>query len=405
MNNKLITGIIITALVLAGTFASDTYAATKQKQNRDTRMEEHFAAQDTDNSGTLSLEEFTASEPQGRREHDADRFAEIDTNNDQQITLDELKQNRDDHRQRMRQHFSDADKDGDGKLSEEEFTSMQPPQRNGKGKNNNRSRGFRDPESRFDEWDANNDGILQLDELPAPPDRLRMDRGDCDGSGKGWAQGKGNCDGNFRGKSRGQYGGRGEGRGRGMGQGTPRFTPEERLERHDLNEDGNVTKDEFLEFHATHRAERKAEMFSRMDENGDGFIDQDEMKPPHPPRFEKGRHGRGDCQGDYGQGRQNRFFGSKSSNNSGPAGYSLIGNSPNPFNSTTTISYEIPESAQVTLKVYNVNGQEVATLVNELQGANRYDVNFNISDLTSGVYFYHLKAGDFSAINRMLYIK
>ncbi|MBU1298275.1 MAG: T9SS type A sorting domain-containing protein, partial [Bacteroidetes bacterium] len=75
-----------------------------------------------------------------------------------------------------------------------------------------------------------------------------------------------------------------------------------------------------------------------------------------------------------------------------PDDYSLSQNYPNPFNPTTTINFSIPKSGLVTLKVYNILGQEVASLVNEEMKAGNYRVNFNANGLASGVYFYKLQA-------------
>ena len=78
-----------------------------------------------------------------------------------------------------------------------------------------------------------------------------------------------------------------------------------------------------------------------------------------------------------------------------PLEYSLSQNYPNPFNPSTLIRYQIPTSGNVTLKVYDVLGKEVASLVNEYKPAGRYEVTFDAQNLTSGVYFYRLQAGGF----------
>ncbi|MCF8242011.1 MAG: T9SS type A sorting domain-containing protein [Melioribacteraceae bacterium] len=85
--------------------------------------------------------------------------------------------------------------------------------------------------------------------------------------------------------------------------------------------------------------------------------------------------------------------------------YKLNQNYPNPFNPTTTISYEIPSASDVTLKVFDVLGNEVATLVNEHKQSGRYQVEFDGSKLTSGVYFYQITAGEFSATMKFSLIK
>jgi len=74
--------------------------------------------------------------------------------------------------------------------------------------------------------------------------------------------------------------------------------------------------------------------------------------------------------------------------------YILYQNYPNPFNPTTTIKYQIPELRFITLKLYDVLGNEVATLVNEEKPAGSYEIDFNGNELTSGIYFYQLRADD-----------
>jgi len=85
--------------------------------------------------------------------------------------------------------------------------------------------------------------------------------------------------------------------------------------------------------------------------------------------------------------------------------YSLENNFPNPFNPSTSINFNIPVDGFVKLKVYDMAGREVATLVNEVRVAGSYSVEFNASNLTSGVYFYKLTSGNFSATKKMLLIK
>jgi hypothetical protein len=92
-------------------------------------------------------------------------------------------------------------------------------------------------------------------------------------------------------------------------------------------------------------------------------------------------------------------------NNEQPAKYNLYQNYPNPFNPVTQIRYEIPKQELVSLKVFDLLGREVATLVNEVKQAGIYTYDFNGSDLSSGVYYYKIKAGDFSDVKRMILIK
>jgi hypothetical protein len=88
-----------------------------------------------------------------------------------------------------------------------------------------------------------------------------------------------------------------------------------------------------------------------------------------------------------------------------PVEYSLNQNFPNPFNPNTTISYALPNSGLVTLKVYNVLGQEVKALVNAVQEAGSYNATFDASQLSSGVYFYKLEAGSFTSVKKMMLLK
>ena len=88
-----------------------------------------------------------------------------------------------------------------------------------------------------------------------------------------------------------------------------------------------------------------------------------------------------------------------------PKEYALQQNYPNPFNPSTTIRMELPHSSQVSLKVYNTLGQEVATLVDEEKAAGVYDVRFEAGHLASGTYVCRLKAGDFVQARRLLLLK
>jgi len=88
-----------------------------------------------------------------------------------------------------------------------------------------------------------------------------------------------------------------------------------------------------------------------------------------------------------------------------PKDYSLAQSYPNPFNPLCTIKYAIPEAGRVTLRVYNILGAEVATLMNGYQDAGYKSTEFNASQLPSGIYYYRLTAGDFTDIKKMLLIK
>jgi cyclophilin family peptidyl-prolyl cis-trans isomerase len=92
-------------------------------------------------------------------------------------------------------------------------------------------------------------------------------------------------------------------------------------------------------------------------------------------------------------------------NNIVPVEYGLQQNYPNPFNPSTNIQFSIPEQQLVQLKVYNVIGQEVATLVNDVMNQGNYSVAFNADNFSSGVYFYKLETGKFSEVKKMILAK
>ncbi|MGK9370184.1 T9SS type A sorting domain-containing protein, partial [Melioribacter sp. Ez-97] len=87
-------------------------------------------------------------------------------------------------------------------------------------------------------------------------------------------------------------------------------------------------------------------------------------------------------------------------------GYEIT-NYPNPFNPTTVISYQLPEKNFVTLKVYDILGREIATLIDEYQNAGSYKVEFSADkyNLSSGIYFYTLKAGKNYVVKKMMLAK
>ncbi len=80
-------------------------------------------------------------------------------------------------------------------------------------------------------------------------------------------------------------------------------------------------------------------------------------------------------------------------------------NYPNPFNPSTNISYQMPEAGLVTLKVFDMLGQEVATIVNEVKDAGKHSAVFNASHLSSGTYIYEIKVNDFRKTQKMMLVK
>jgi hypothetical protein len=88
-----------------------------------------------------------------------------------------------------------------------------------------------------------------------------------------------------------------------------------------------------------------------------------------------------------------------------PQQYELGQNYPNPFNPSTTIRYNLPQNSMVTLKVYDILGKEVATLVNEMKSAGSYEINFNALHLASGTYIYRIQADGFTQTKKMMLMK
>lgn len=85
--------------------------------------------------------------------------------------------------------------------------------------------------------------------------------------------------------------------------------------------------------------------------------------------------------------------------------YTLMQNYPNPFNPSTEICFSLPKAGLVTLRVYNILGQEVACLLNETRAAGTHSMRFNAADLASGTYLYRITAGGFSQARKMILLK
>jgi hypothetical protein len=88
-----------------------------------------------------------------------------------------------------------------------------------------------------------------------------------------------------------------------------------------------------------------------------------------------------------------------------PKNYALYQNYPNPFNPSTIIRYSIPKTCYVLLKVYNILGKEVATLVNQEKTTGNYEINFYANNLSSGVYFYRIQAGNFTDTKKFVLLR
>jgi hypothetical protein len=88
-----------------------------------------------------------------------------------------------------------------------------------------------------------------------------------------------------------------------------------------------------------------------------------------------------------------------------PSEFSLSQNYPNPFNPETRIKYQLPKTGHVSLKVYDILGRAIVTLVNETKTPGRYEVVFNGSELASGLYIYQLKSGSYVEAKKFLLLK
>jgi hypothetical protein len=97
--------------------------------------------------------------------------------------------------------------------------------------------------------------------------------------------------------------------------------------------------------------------------------------------------------------------GGENENTEIPKEYSLKQNYPNPFNPVTTIGFQIPKSGITSLKIYDVTGRLIKTLVNEFKQAGNYKVDFDAGSVASGVYFYKLTSGDFVSTRKMVVLK
>jgi hypothetical protein len=88
-----------------------------------------------------------------------------------------------------------------------------------------------------------------------------------------------------------------------------------------------------------------------------------------------------------------------------PKTFTLFQNYPNPFNPSTVIDYQVASLGRVNLKVYDLLGRKVVTLINEVKSAGSYSATFNATNMPSGVYFYQLQAGSFTETKQLLLIK
>jgi hypothetical protein len=88
-----------------------------------------------------------------------------------------------------------------------------------------------------------------------------------------------------------------------------------------------------------------------------------------------------------------------------PQDFVLFQNYPNPFNPSTTIEFTLPHSSMVTLKIFNILGEEVSTLVSEELSTGKYEYKWDAADMVSGVYLYKITAGDFEQTKKLILLK
>jgi len=94
----------------------------------------------------------------------------------------------------------------------------------------------------------------------------------------------------------------------------------------------------------------------------------------------------------------------ESENNILPDMFSIT-NYPNPFNPTTNIKFDLPKDVLVSIKIFDMLGREIRTLVNDYKTAGSYTISFNGSDLSSGIYYFKIKAEDFEQVRKMMLLK
>jgi hypothetical protein len=105
------------------------------------------------------------------------------------------------------------------------------------------------------------------------------------------------------------------------------------------------------------------------------------------------------------KGFSNSSIGIRNVSGEVPGEYKLFQNYPNPFNPMTIIGYSLIANNKVRLIIYDINGKEIAELVNENQNTGTYEVSFDASLLSSGIYYYKLTAGSFADVKKMILIK
>jgi len=143
--------------------------------------------------------------------------------------------------------------------------------------------------------------------------------------------------------------------------------------------------------------------FAALYSDGDGFTNGEELQDPNG-LWKEGEPNPGDFSQVTNPGNPNSIPTSVF-DNINVFSFQLSNNYPNPFNPSTIIRYEIGNTSDVKLKIYNLQGEEIKTLINKEQTAGTYEVKFNANGLSSGIYLYRLQAGNFIETKKMTLIK
>lgn len=331
------------SILLIATMIASAFAVKHANVNGN--RDDVLLRRDANGDGKLTVMEFTENADCRYPEHAAVVFSKLDRDGNSEVTQEEIQFAQARRMMKAKQRLDEADTDNDGLISKSEFIAMK---REGHG----------DRSQHFKNCDTSGNGAIELDEWKA--------------FGKEREVGK-------------------------------LLAPsEDGFREADANADGGVSEDEMRTYMDAKIRVRKEDAFLRMDRDRDGFLTREEMREGMQER----RGGKG---GKRSFDSRESTRGAVTSNAVLEEGVELgtlaLSNYPNPFNSSTTISYELAKDSDVSLKVFNTLGQEVATLVDGPQTAKRYDVKFGMTGLTTGMYFYKLQTSDASELQRMLYIR
>jgi Ca2+-binding EF-hand superfamily protein len=409
--------LIVVLIIFTSAITTSLYSAERHPSHNQRSPHDFFLAADQDHNGSLSQEEFNAMPGLHKRNNSDEQFKMIDKNGDGELQEEELVKMHEEHEAKRLEQFHHADINSDGKLSFEEFQNMHQEHM---------------PKLEhlpFEEMDSNKDGLIQLSELPQPgsmahtPPPPDMNMGNTDHfedapppppMDKDRPDMK-EMDSDLPPPPPMDK------RGQDFKAGNPDMPPpphetkgnDSQHKRLNLEEwfrgcdlDGNGALDITELRNNAEVMQRKH--FSEMDSDHDGYLQFEELRPLRGPRMDAQSYNRDRKDSEVGNLDDSDIelaTMEKTGSAETVAAFKLNDNYPNPFNASTVISYQIPASSHVLLTVYNLAGEEVTTLVDENQSAGQYSIRVTMPDLTSGIYFYRLQAGPFTAVNRMAYIK